>query len=133
MGKNETAAIARIARAFYGAEQAARVQAQAEATMSDTAKAFIGVNEARYATHGTKEHRAYQTALRHCGADQSRTEGPLMEYQGRPISFEWHGTPQLYVAYFEQEYDGATDSHHPIGFGRTEDEAVADLIEKDAD
>lgn len=63
MGKYEIAAIAKIAEAFYGAEQAAKVQRQAEAIMSDTAKAFIGVNEARYATPGTKEYNGYQTAL----------------------------------------------------------------------
>jgi hypothetical protein len=28
------------------------------------------------------------------------------------------------------EYDGATDSHHPVGYGRTEEEAVADLQEQ---
>jgi hypothetical protein len=68
MGKYESEAIARIARAFYGAEQAAKIQAQAEANMSDTAKAFIGVNDARYATHGTKENRAYHAALRQVDA-----------------------------------------------------------------
>lgn len=68
MGKYEVAAIRKIAEAFYGAEQAARVQAQAEATMSDTAKAFVGVNEARYATPGTKEYNGYQTALKQVDA-----------------------------------------------------------------
>lgn len=27
------------------------------------------------------------------------------------------------------DYDGAEDSNHPVGFGRTEAEAIADLIE----
>lgn len=51
-------------------------------------------------------------------------------HQGRPISVEWQSTPALYVAIFREEYDGALDSHHPMGFGRTEEAAVADLIEK---
>lgn len=52
-------------------------------------------------------------------------------HQGRPIGVDFASTPQLYVAIFEQEYDGAPDSNSPMGFGKTEDEAVADLIEKD--
>ena len=27
-----------------------------------------------------------------------------------------------------EDYDGAPDSHHPIGIGRTKDAAVADLL-----
>ena len=52
-------------------------------------------------------------------------------HQGRPISVDWDSTPALYVAIFSEEYDGAIDSHHPVGLGRTEEEAVADLIERD--
>lgn len=51
-------------------------------------------------------------------------------FGGRQISVEWHSTPRLFVAYFTQEYDGAIDSHHPVGFGKTEQEAVADLREQ---
>ena len=29
-----------------------------------------------------------------------------------------------------EDYDGAEDSNHPIGYGRTEQEAIADLIEQ---
>lgn len=49
----------------------------------------------------------------------------------RPISVEFHSTPQLYIAYFRDEYDGAPDSHHPMGFGKTEAEAIADLRSRD--
>jgi hypothetical protein len=59
------------------------------------------------------------------GADSYRS------YRGRPISVEWHGTPGLYTAIFSNEYDGATDSRHPMGYGRTEEEAIAALIEAD--
>jgi hypothetical protein len=52
-------------------------------------------------------------------------------YQGRPIRVEWESTPALYSAVFDQEYDGAPDSHSPRGFGRTEDAAVADLIDQE--
>ncbi len=55
------------------------------------------------------------------------------EYQGRPIATEWHSTPPAYIAYFADEYDGAVDSRHSIAFGRTEDEAVAALIEIESD
>lgn len=53
------------------------------------------------------------------------------EHQGRPISVEFHSTPQLYSAVFSQEYDGAPDSHCPMGFGKDPAHAVADLIEQD--
>jgi hypothetical protein len=53
------------------------------------------------------------------------------EYQGRPISVHWESTPAIYAAIFHNEYDGAPDSNHPIGYGRTEEAAVADLIEKE--
>lgn len=52
-------------------------------------------------------------------------------HQGRPISTSWESTPALYSAIFTHEYDGAPDSREPIGLGRTEAEAVADLIEQD--
>ena len=52
-------------------------------------------------------------------------------HQGRPISVDFHSTPQVYSAIFSQEYDGATDSRHAMGFGRTEEEAIANLIEHD--
>lgn len=48
-------------------------------------------------------------------------------HQGRPISVDFDSTPGLYVATFDN-YDGALDSNHPVGLGRTEDAAVADLI-----
>ena len=55
-------------------------------------------------------------------------------YQGRPISLEFHGTPQLWCAVFKDEYDGAPDAgFQPMGFGKTKEEAVADLIERDQD
>jgi hypothetical protein len=37
--------------------------------------------------------------------------------------FDW-------CAYDEDTYDGAPDSHCPIGYGATEEEAVADLMEQ---
>lgn len=50
-------------------------------------------------------------------------------YQGRPISTD---QPFGYwTAIFSDEYDGAPDSHHPVGMGKTEEEAIADLIEQD--
>lgn len=42
---------------------------------------------------------------------------------------EWHSTPQLWSAVFDG-YDGAPDSKHPMGFGKTKEEAADDLIEK---
>lgn len=39
---------------------------------------------------------------------------------------EWHSTPLLFVA-----YRGCGCAECPKGYGKTEDEAVADLIEKD--
>ena len=39
----------------------------------------------------------------------------------------------FWVAIFSDEYDGAPDSHSPVGLGKTQDEAVADLIEKDGE
>jgi hypothetical protein len=44
------------------------------------------------------------------------------------IITDWHSTPQLWVATFDN-YDGAPDSKHPQGFGKTKAEAVADLLE----
>lgn len=55
------------------------------------------------------------------------------EEAGRPISFEFHSTPQLWSAIFKDEYDGAPDSRSTMGFGKTKFEAVADLLEKDAE
>lgn len=53
-------------------------------------------------------------------------------YQGRPIRVDWCSTPALYMALFSDEYDGAPDAgFQPMGFGKTEDAAVADLIEQD--
>lgn len=63
MGKYEAKAIEKIVSAFYGQDQAAKIQAQAEAQMNATARVFSAINEARYATPGTKENRAYHTAL----------------------------------------------------------------------
>jgi hypothetical protein len=52
-------------------------------------------------------------------------------YQGRPIDVDFHSTAGLYVAIFKDEYDGAPDSRDPVGLGRSEEAAVADLIEQD--
>jgi hypothetical protein len=54
-------------------------------------------------------------------------------YQGRPISVDFHSTPQLYAAIFTNEYCGCEECRgkQPIGFGRTEDAAVAALIEQE--
>lgn len=53
-------------------------------------------------------------------------------YQGRPIAVNWESTPALYSAIFSSEYDGAPDAgFQPMGFGKTEAEAVADLIDID--
>ena len=57
--------------------------------------------------------------------------GIRCSHQGRPIRVEYHSTPQLYVAVFDQEYDGAPDSHHTMGYGARDIDAVADLIDKD--
>jgi hypothetical protein len=46
------------------------------------------------------------------------------------ITFEWHSTPALWVA-TRPDYDGAPDSHCPIGVGRTKTEAAADLLEQE--
>jgi hypothetical protein len=48
------------------------------------------------------------------------------------INYSWQSTPQLWMAVFDN-YDGAIDSKHPVGFGRTKEEAAADLIEKEAE
>lgn len=53
------------------------------------------------------------------------------DHNGRPILVSWESTPALYSAIFEQEYDGAPDSHHPVGIGRNMAGAVANLIEQD--
>jgi hypothetical protein len=56
----------------------------------------------------------------------------MTEHNGRPISVEWQSTPALYMAIFREEYDGAPDAgFQPVGFGKTEAEAVADLMEQD--
>lgn len=44
----------------------------------------------------------------------------------RPISTSFN---VYWSAYFTDEYDGAPDSHSLIGHGKTEAEAVADLLE----
>lgn len=49
---------------------------------------------------------------------------------GRKIVTEFETTPRLWSAVFDN-YDGAPDSHHPMGFGQTELSAVADLLEQD--
>lgn len=46
------------------------------------------------------------------------------------IDFSWQSTPQLWAA-MRKDYDGAIDSKCPIGFGRTKEEAAADLIEQE--
>ena len=53
-------------------------------------------------------------------------------HQGRPISVDWQSTPALFQALFSDEYDGAPDAgFQPVGYGKTEAAAVADLIEQD--
>jgi hypothetical protein len=64
---------------------------------------------------------------------QTATERKEHSYQGRPIEVIFHTTPMLYLAYFRNEYDGATDSRNPVGYGNTEEEAVVDLIQADSD
>lgn len=55
-------------------------------------------------------------------------------YMGRPISVEWQSTPALWQALFSNEYDGAPDAgFQPIGYGKTKDEAVQDLIDQDVE
>lgn len=46
------------------------------------------------------------------------------------IEYHWQSTPQLWMA-IREGYDGAIDSKYPQGFGRTKEEAAADLIEKE--
>lgn len=60
-----------------------------------------------------------------------RIEEARFDHHGRPILVCWESTPAMYSAIFEDEYDGATDSNHPVGLGREMNQAVADLIEKD--
>lgn len=52
-------------------------------------------------------------------------------YQGRPIAVHFESMPGMYIAIFDQEYDGAPDSRNPVGMGKTEEAAVADLIEQE--
>jgi hypothetical protein len=44
----------------------------------------------------------------------------------RFVTVEWHDTPQLWVA-----YRGCGCPECPKGFGKTQDEAIADLEHKD--
>jgi hypothetical protein len=44
------------------------------------------------------------------------------------IEYSWHSTPALWCA-TRRSYDGAPDAHCPIGFGKTKEEAAAELIE----
>lgn len=46
------------------------------------------------------------------------------------MDFSWQSTPQLWAA-MRKDYDGAIDSKCPIGFGKTKEEAAADLIERE--
>lgn len=46
------------------------------------------------------------------------------------VDLNWQSTPQLWMATFDN-YDGAPDSKHPVGLGKTPGEAVADLFEQD--
>lgn len=62
-----------------------------------------------------------------------RIEEARFDHHGRSILVKWESTPALYSAIFEQEYDGATDSRHPVGLGQEMHQAVADLIEHDED
>jgi hypothetical protein len=48
--------------------------------------------------------------------------------KGHKIITSWQSTPQLWMAVFDN-YDGAVDSKHPMGFGKTEAQAVEDLLE----
>jgi len=44
------------------------------------------------------------------------------------IVTNWESTPQLWSAIDADTYDGAEDSHCPIGYGDTPEEAEADLL-----
>ena len=48
------------------------------------------------------------------------------------IEYSWQSTPQLWAA-MRPDYDGAIDAKHPIGFGKTKEEAAADLLEHEQD
>jgi hypothetical protein len=49
------------------------------------------------------------------------------EYPPIPVrSFDW-------LAVFDDTYDGAEDSNHPIGWGVTEQEAIEDLLSQEAE
>ncbi len=52
-------------------------------------------------------------------------------HQGRPIDVDFDSTPQLYLATFPNEYCGCGCLRGLVGMGKTQDQAVADLIEKD--
>lgn len=63
---------------------------------------------------------------------QSNDDGDTRSYRGRPIRVSWESTPALYSAIFSNEYDGAPDAgFQPVGYGRSMDKAVDDLIEQD--
>lgn len=52
----------------------------------------------------------------------------------KPRIITSHDTPPIPVRNFDwsahtDDYDGADDSHHPVGYGRTELEAIQDLLE----
>lgn len=49
-----------------------------------------------------------------------------------PIEYEWHSTPGFWAAY-RKSYDGAPDSRHAVGFGKTKEQAKARLIEAEND
>jgi hypothetical protein len=54
----------------------------------------------------------------------------ITDYWLKPIPdrrFDWSATTENYEAWVE---DGEWTSTHPIGYGRTEEEAIADLKEQ---
>ncbi len=51
---------------------------------------------------------------------------------GEKINFHWHETPQEWSA-IRGDIDGAVDSKQRIGYGKTKDEAMANLLEWDAE
>ena len=52
--------------------------------------------------------------------------------KGHKIITSWQSTPQLWMAVFDN-YDGAIDSRHPMGFGKSEMDSVADLLQQERD
>jgi hypothetical protein len=56
----------------------------------------------------------------------------VSEYQGRQIEVDFDSTPKLYAAIFPNEYCGCGCLRGLMGFGKTPEKAILDLIEKDS-